>query len=119
MCTKATQKNIEGMSGKRVTTRGSGWCNTRLGNHETASSVTRAATAQRNIGLVKREQEVRTVFINPNVKQPCHFVKHILLAATLRYCFCNDLHITLCDNLHMATKLALDDQLIEEARRAG
>jgi Arc/MetJ family transcription regulator len=25
----------------------------------------------------------------------------------------------MCDNLHMATHLALDDKLIEEARRAG
>jgi len=25
----------------------------------------------------------------------------------------------MCDTLHMATNLALDDQLIEEARRAG
>lgn len=25
----------------------------------------------------------------------------------------------MCDNLHMATNLALDDKLIEEARRAG
>ena len=25
----------------------------------------------------------------------------------------------MCNNLHMATNLALDDQLIEEARRAG
>lgn len=25
----------------------------------------------------------------------------------------------MCDNLHMATNLALDDRLIEEARRAG
>lgn len=29
------------------------------------------------------------------------------------------LHITMCNNLHMATNLALDDNLIEEARRAG
>lgn len=28
-------------------------------------------------------------------------------------------HIILCDNTHMATNLALDDRLIEEARRAG
>ena len=28
-------------------------------------------------------------------------------------------HITLCDNVHMATNLALDDRLIEEARRVG
>ena len=30
-----------------------------------------------------------------------------------------DLHIQLCDTLHMPTNLALDDDLIEEARRAG
>jgi Arc/MetJ family transcription regulator len=30
-----------------------------------------------------------------------------------------DLHIAMCDTLHMATNLALDDKLIEEARRAG
>jgi Arc/MetJ family transcription regulator len=30
-----------------------------------------------------------------------------------------DLHILMCDTLHMATNLALDDSLIEEARRAG
>jgi len=29
------------------------------------------------------------------------------------------LHIHLCNTLHMATNLALDDNLIEEARRAG
>ncbi len=29
------------------------------------------------------------------------------------------LHILMCDNLHMATNLALDDRLIEEARRVG
>jgi len=29
------------------------------------------------------------------------------------------LHSHLCDNLHMATNLALDDNLIEEARRVG
>jgi Arc/MetJ family transcription regulator len=28
-------------------------------------------------------------------------------------------HIMMCDNTHMATNLALDDRLIEEARRAG
>jgi hypothetical protein len=26
-------------------------------------------------------------------------------------------HISMCNNLHMATNLALDDKLIEEARR--
>jgi Arc/MetJ family transcription regulator len=30
-----------------------------------------------------------------------------------------DPHTSMCDNLHMATNLALDDNLIEEARRAG
>ncbi len=30
-----------------------------------------------------------------------------------------ELHIPMCDNLHMATNLALDDKLIEEARKAG
>jgi len=30
-----------------------------------------------------------------------------------------ELHIAMCKNLHMATNLALDDKLIEEARRAG
>ena len=30
-----------------------------------------------------------------------------------------DLHSNMCDNVHMATNLALDDRLIEEARRAG
>jgi Arc/MetJ family transcription regulator len=30
-----------------------------------------------------------------------------------------ELHIAVCKNLHMATNLALDDKLIEEARRAG
>jgi Arc/MetJ family transcription regulator len=30
-----------------------------------------------------------------------------------------DLHIFMCKTLHMATNLALDDSLIEEARRAG
>ena|ERR1700730_15362222 len=34
-------------------------------------------------------------------------------------CEAFDLHILMCDNLHMATNLALDDRLIEEARRAG
>lgn len=29
------------------------------------------------------------------------------------------LHIVMCNNLHMATNLALDDNLIEEARRVG
>jgi len=29
------------------------------------------------------------------------------------------LHIAMCDNTHMATNLALDDLLIEEARRVG
>ena len=29
------------------------------------------------------------------------------------------LHIDMCNTLHMPTNLALDDQLIEEARRAG
>jgi Arc/MetJ family transcription regulator len=29
------------------------------------------------------------------------------------------LHILLCNTIHMATNLALDDNLIEEARRAG
>jgi Arc/MetJ family transcription regulator len=29
------------------------------------------------------------------------------------------LHVSMCNNLHMATNLALDDKLIEEARRAG
>ena len=29
------------------------------------------------------------------------------------------LHIAMCDNTHMATNLALDDRLIEEARRVG
>jgi len=29
------------------------------------------------------------------------------------------LHIMMCNTLHMATNLALDDGLIEEARRAG
>jgi len=30
-----------------------------------------------------------------------------------------DLHARLCNNSHMPTNLALDDRLIEEARRAG
>ncbi len=30
-----------------------------------------------------------------------------------------DLHSSMCNNTHMATNLALDDQLIEEARREG
>jgi Arc/MetJ family transcription regulator len=29
------------------------------------------------------------------------------------------LHTAMCNNLHMATNLALDDKLIEEARKAG
>ena len=29
------------------------------------------------------------------------------------------LHITMCNNLHMATNLAIDDKLIEEARKRG
>jgi Arc/MetJ family transcription regulator len=29
------------------------------------------------------------------------------------------LHSLMCNNLHMATNLALDDKLIEEARRLG
>jgi Arc/MetJ family transcription regulator len=29
------------------------------------------------------------------------------------------IHKVMCDNLHMPTNLALDDSLIEEARRAG
>jgi len=33
--------------------------------------------------------------------------------------FCLVLHISLCENIHMATNLALDDRLIEEARRVG
>ena len=28
-------------------------------------------------------------------------------------------HIRMCDNLHMATNLAIDDRLLEEARRIG
>jgi Arc/MetJ family transcription regulator len=32
---------------------------------------------------------------------------------------CVDVHNIICDNVHMATNLALDDSLIEEARRAG
>ncbi len=30
-----------------------------------------------------------------------------------------ELHIRMCNTLHMPTNLALDDKLIEEARRAG
>lgn len=30
-----------------------------------------------------------------------------------------ELHIVMCKNLHMATNLAIDDKLIEEARRLG
>jgi len=30
-----------------------------------------------------------------------------------------EIHTVMCDYLHMATNLALDDRLIEEARRAG
>lgn len=30
-----------------------------------------------------------------------------------------DLHIGMCESLHMPTNLALDDRLIEEARRIG
>jgi Arc/MetJ family transcription regulator len=30
-----------------------------------------------------------------------------------------DIHIHVCDYLHMATNLALDDKLIDAARRAG
>ncbi len=30
-----------------------------------------------------------------------------------------ELHMSACNNLHMATNLALDDKLIEEARKAG
>jgi Arc/MetJ family transcription regulator len=35
--------------------------------------------------------------------------------------FCSDvvLHIMMCNNLHMATNLAIDDKLIEEARKTG
>ena len=29
------------------------------------------------------------------------------------------LHILMCNNLHMATNLAIDDKLIEEARKTG
>jgi Arc/MetJ family transcription regulator len=29
------------------------------------------------------------------------------------------LHIKMCDNIHMATNLAIDDRLIEEARKSG
>jgi hypothetical protein len=29
------------------------------------------------------------------------------------------LHIEMCNNLHMATNLAIDDKLIEEARKSG
>jgi Arc/MetJ family transcription regulator len=29
------------------------------------------------------------------------------------------LHIPMCNNLHMATNLAIDDKLIEEARKTG
>ena len=29
------------------------------------------------------------------------------------------LHISMCDTLHMPTNLAIDDQLIEEARKSG
>jgi Arc/MetJ family transcription regulator len=35
------------------------------------------------------------------------------------YCFTIDSHTYMCDDLHMATNLALDDHLIEEARRVG
>jgi Arc/MetJ family transcription regulator len=30
-----------------------------------------------------------------------------------------DSHIVMCNNVHMATNLALDDRLIEEARKTG
>ena len=30
-----------------------------------------------------------------------------------------DLHIPMCDNLHMATNLALDNKLVEAAQKAG
>lgn len=30
-----------------------------------------------------------------------------------------DLHIIMCNNSHMATNLAIDDRLIEEARKTG
>src|ERR1019366_9818836 len=42
--------------------------------------------------------------------------------ATAGFCFSCVLlysHINMCNNVHMATNLALDDRLIEEARRAG
>lgn len=40
-------------------------------------------------------------------------------AARSRFGNSIELHITMCKNIHMATNLALDDKLIEEARRAG
>ena len=40
-------------------------------------------------------------------------------ARVLPICFSVLLHITVCNIIHMATNLALDDRLIEAARRAG
>ena len=50
-----------------------------------------------------------------NVKYTLHIVKLNLLSLGRGL----DLHIVMCENLHMPTNLALDDRLIEEARRAG
>jgi hypothetical protein len=35
------------------------------------------------------------------------------------FCVAIDSHIVMCNNVHMATNLALDDRLIEEARKTG
>ena len=67
------------------------------------------------------------LFINLNVKRTCHYVKHTLLRLVWTYIgppllslvFVSCSHIMVCNTLHMPTNLALDDQLIEAARRAG
>src|SRR5229473_524068 len=46
--------------------------------------------------------------------RPCRFPRRQDAGFSALY-----LHSVMCKHIHMATNLALDDQLIEEARRAG
>jgi Arc/MetJ family transcription regulator len=48
---------------------------------------------------------------------PCRFLQDV--NAHTHYTNLLVLHIIMCNTSHMATNLALDDKLIEEARRAG
>jgi Arc/MetJ family transcription regulator len=54
--------------------------------------------------------------ICPAKRSPAIFVEMQNQSSCLEFLF---LHNTMCNNSHMATNLALDDRLIEEARRIG